>query len=396
MLSKTRKKWLILFLLLVILQILIFYTLNSEKSELNSRQFFKDLEVKPSEASQIIFGSSYIKVPINATVVVQVDRVIRDKSSKYNLNVSPDHKPTSYKEIVPWMEGSKVGELMNYSNINVIPATNVTVKKLKNGYFGPDDKGNFIFNIDPSKVDSVHAVKLGDDTYSVIDTHGMSLMVPEAVKQNASLVIACGDLEGKAKAEEYMGKLGINCYAPCDRLSSIIMPYNGSGVILGGAPIRKTNESGSIIGAQPIVINKNEKIIVQTTTKTYPDGYCDTPFRYFSNLKKAFNISLNIDIVDASVGEAGKVVDKAYKTNANVIGVRVLSDKDKKPVEEWLKKDENHKALLFHSAPYDPGYSLFFEFPYQVTGQDIEPKFIKNTEKKELEMKFNTIRKLWQ
>ena len=100
-------------------------------------------------------------------------------------------------------------------------------------------------------------------------------------------------------------------------------------------------------------------------------------------------------MVDANAGNAGKVVAEANKTGANIIGVRVETNADKKPVETWLKSDKNHRAILFHSAAYDPGYSLFFEFPDQVTGQDPKPIFIKNTSESELEKRFAEVRSLW-
>ncbi len=369
---------------------------NSSASTSN-KNYLSDLEVNPADASFIVVGTSYIKVPQNATVVSQVDRVVRDQGSRYRNDVPADHRPVNNTDLVPWMEGARVAELIKYANATIIPATNVQVKKINNSYYGPDDKGNFVFAIDPSKVTSQFSQNVNADTWNVVDTHGMNVLVPEAIKDHATLAIACGDIKGKSDAEAYMAKNGINCYAPCDRYTSYVMPYQGPGVILGGEPIRKLkNESGAVIGAQPLYFSPKEKIIVQTTTQKYPDQYCDTPFRFFTNLQKAYNITLNVDVVDAGANQAGLVVDQARKTGANVIGVRVLSNADKKPVEDWLKENKNHKAILFHSASYEPGYSLFFEFPNQVTGQDPAPKFIKNASDSDLQNRFNSIRSLWQ
>lgn len=358
---------------------------------------FNGMEVNPANASYIVIGASSIKVPSNATVVTQVDRVIRDKGSNYKTNVAPDHKPVNSSDVVPWMEGARVSELMKYANVNVVPANNVPIKKINNSYYGPDEKGNFVFEVDPSKVGPLFSQRVDENTWNMVDTHGMNVLVPEAMKDHAYLAIACGDIKGKAEAQAYMAKNGINSYAPCDRFTSSIMPYQGPGVILGGEPIRKLkNGSGAVIGAQPIYFNTKEKIIVQTTTKAYPDQYCDTPNRFFTNLQKAYNIKLNVDIVDANRGETNMVIDQARKTGANVIGVRVLSNQDKKPVEDWLKENSNHKAILFHSAAYEPGYALFFEFPNQVTGQDVAPKFIKSVPDSEIQNIFNSIRSTWQ
>ena len=195
----------------------------------------------------------------------------------------------------------------------------------------------------------------------------------------------------------YMAARGINCYAPCDRFTANVMGYNGTGVILGGEPIRPIiNGTGAVIGAQPVAINKTERIVVQTTNQTYPNQYCDTPNRYFTDLEKVYNVTLNLDVVNANINQTNLIVAEAEKTGANVIGIRVETSTDKKPVEAWLKANPNHRAILFHSAAYEPGYSLFSEFPNQVTGQDPRPIFIKQTSTSELNQIFNEIRSLWR
>ena len=370
------------------------YSYNNQKTHSN---YLANLETSPQNASTIVIGTSYIKVPENATVVTQVDRVIKDEASNYNVNTTPSQSPTSPKQLVPWMEGARVADLMEYANVHVIPITGVPIKKIDGNWYGPDDKGNFIFEVDPSKAGPLFSINGSDSNNKIeINTHGMNVMVPGAIKNNAFLVVACGDLPGKAKAEMYMAARGINCYAPCDRFTANVMGYNGTGVILGGEPIRPVNNgTGAIIGAQPVAINKNELIVVQTTNKTYPDQYCDTPNRYFTQMEQVYNIKLNLDVVNANTNETDLIVNEAEKTGANVIGVRVETNTDKKPVEAWLKANTNHRAILFHSAAYEPGYSLFSEFPKQVTGQDPRPVFIKQTSTNELNQIFNEIRSLW-
>jgi hypothetical protein len=411
----SRNKYLIIFLLSFMIIISGFYYLNPLKIDsmeinpnlhisfannntiiFNSNDYFSDIEAEPENSSFIVLGASYIDVPPHAVVVTQVDRVIRDLFSNFNTKIPPNHQPASFKELVPWMEGARVAELMRYANVKVIPATNVYAKKIDDNWFGPDDKGNYVFKIDPSKVMPLYAKKSGRNARLIIDTHGMNVLVPTAIKNHAYLVIGCGDTPGKAKAEIYMAKHGINCYAPCDRYTSSIMPYKGPGIILGSAPIRplKANK-GAIIGGQPVIIPIKSKIIVQTTYKHYPYQYCDTPYRFFSSLQKKYGIKLNIVVVNANIGQTYKIVQKALNTNSNIIAVRIMNENDKKPVEIWLKENKKHKAILFHSAAYKPGYSLFFEFPYQVTGQDPSPLFIKNISKTLLERKLEKIRNLW-
>ncbi len=51
-------------------------------------------------------GASYIRVPENAKVVTQVDRVIKDMYSKVNVDTPPGQSPNSSKQLVPYMEGA--------------------------------------------------------------------------------------------------------------------------------------------------------------------------------------------------------------------------------------------------------------------------------------------------
>jgi hypothetical protein len=391
------KKYFLIILVLGLLTVSLL-TINSCTSYFNSdNQNLNELETSPQNASAIVIGASYIRVPENAKVITQVDRVIKDTSSNININTDPGQIPKSPNQLVPYMEGARIAELIKYANVQVIPITGVTIKNINGNWYGPDEHDNYIFSVDPSKTGPSFSINGADNTTKIeVNTHGMNVMVHGAIKNNAFLVVACGDLPGKAKAEMYMAARGINCYAPCDRFTANVMGYNGTGIILGGEPIRAgVNGKEAIIGGQPISIDKNEKIIIQTTTKKYPDQYCDTPNRYFKELESVYNVTLNTDVVDATIGETDKVVNEAQITRAKVIAVRVLKAEDKEPVEKWLKSDKNNRAIIFHSAAYTQGYSLFFEFPEQVTGQDPRPIFIKQTTKSNLNQIFNGIRSIW-
>lgn len=361
------------------------------------QNYFQGLETSPHDASIIVLGSTYLIVPENARVVTQVDRVIKDVASNINVNTPPSQSPNSSKQLVPYMEGSRVAELMDYADVNVIPITGVPIKNINGEWYGPDEYGNFIFGVDPSKAGPLFSVNGTDNTTKIeVNTHGMNVLVPGAINNDAYLVVACGDLPGKAKAEKYLSNHGINCYAPCDRFSANVMPYNGTGKIIAGEPIRRcSNGVDAIIGAQPIAIKTNETIVVQTTNKTYPDQYCDTPSRYFNRLETVYNLNLNLDVVNAGRGETEKVINETRISGSKIIGVRVATAQDKTSVENWLRSDPDNRAVLFHSAAYEPGYSLFTEFPNQVTGQDLNPVFIKQTSNTQLNQIFNEIRSFW-
>ena len=184
------------------------------------------------------------------------------------------------------------------------------------------------------------------------------------------------DLPAKAQAALYLAKNGINIYAPCDRMTSLLMNYKKLGInatILGSAPVKQT-QTGAEIGNQPVGIYLDEPIVAEYTNRNdTSDQYCDAPWRYFNILNQVYRLNLSLIKVYANTGEAGKVVKQAETAEARVIGVRICTDADYKPVAEWLKKDKRNRAVLLHSAAYEPGIALFKQFPKQTTFGDLNP-----------------------
>lgn len=346
---------------------------------------------QPEQSGKLILGLSKIELKGGETIGVQIDRVIRDiqwKDSDYDEKVPPDRVPGKLSEIVPYMEGARVREMMEYAGVKVMPLTPAYGKKKDKPsysepvYYAGDGQGSFPFLIEPSKTEYFTVERDPNGNLILPDTHGFNMVAEQAYlkRDELFLVIACMDMPDKAKAALYLAQNGINAYAPTDRFANELIGYKErfsvEADILGSAPIRKT-ESGAIIGDQPLAIFLDELIIVQYTDRGYPDQYSDTPARYFDQLKKIYHLDLSVVKVPANVGETQKIVEMARLNQAQVIGVRVYDEVDYQPVAEWLKEDPSHRAVLFHSATYPLGNQLFFEFPKQTTFGDLSPKIIK-------------------
>lgn len=343
------------------------------------------------QSGKLVLGLSKIELRGGEGIGVQVDRIIRDihwKDSDYDERVPPDRIPERSSEVVPYMEGARVREMMEYAGVRIIPLTPAHGKKRDEEsypepvYYSADGQGNFPFFIDPSKTEYFTVKRDLDGSLILPDTHGFNMVAEQAYlkREQLFLVIACMDISAKAKAALYLAQNGIHAYGVCDRFANELMGYKERfGVeaeILGSAPIRET-ESGAVIGNQPLTISLDELIIVQYTDKGYPDQYCDTPARYFDQLKEVYQLDLPVVKVPANVGETNKIIEMARLNQAQVIGVRVYNEADYQPVAEWLKEDSNHRAVLFHSAAYPPGNQLFFEFPEQTTFGDLSPRIIR-------------------
>jgi len=340
--------------------------------------------------TELILGQSKIIIPNGALVGVQVDRVIRDSSGgdkewKLGISAYPFLMPTDKKNMIPYMEGRLTGNLMDYAKVRVIGLAPAYAKFSPNDghYLADDGLGNFRFRVDPTKVEFKSTLYGENHVFAMMpDTHGFNTVAGQAMRfkqagAKLAVAIACMDLSSKAQAALYLAQNGINCYGPCDRFGSEILGYKkenpGAATIIGTAPVRKSKQGGATIGNQPVKIGMDEPIVVQFTEKGYPDQYCDTPSRYFRALAKNYGLKLKVTEVEANVGETSKLVAAAKENGAKVIGVRVHNEQDAVPVAQWLKEDPKNRAILFHSAPYEPGYNLFFLFPKQTSFGDLNP-----------------------
>lgn len=342
---------------------------------------------------KVILGLSKIELSQNKTVGAQVDRVIRDiawKNSSFDVRIPANRIPNNPSELVPYMEGARVQEMMKWADVKVLPLTPARGKKIgwdqfynQDMYFAADGQGNFSFQIEGQKPqwETVFKPPNGSsETADLIlpDTHGFNMVAEQAYlhRHDIDLVISCMDAPYKAKAALYLAQNGLDIYAPCDRFAPDLMNYKQrfgiQKTILGGAPIRKT-ENGAVIGDQPVAIRLDEPIVIGYTNKPYPDQYYDTPWRYFTKLNEVYGLNLSLTKVDVATGEAGKIAAKAEEIGASVIGVRVTNEDDYRPIAEWLKEDRTHRAVLLHSVAYSPGARLFQEFPEQTTFGDLDP-----------------------
>ncbi len=338
--------------------------------------------------TKLILGRSRIVVPAHGMVGTQVDRVIRDialKDSLFDSRRPASSIPSERAMIVPYMEGRLSQQLMDYADARIVGLTPAFGRKKGELFYADNGEGDYPFLIDASKVAYESVAFSRDGVYGFFpDTHGFNMVAGQALRlqklSGIDLAIACLDLPAKADGALYLAEHGINCFGPCDSVASMVFGYrtkvpNGT-TIMGTAPIRPYRNGSAIIGAQEVRIDISEPIVVQATYRGgIHDHYCNTPRHYFTALCAYSGVPLTLTPVEAYVGQAGLVVNAARKTDANVIGVRVFNKQDAAPVVAWLEEDRSRRAILFHSAPYEEGYALFFRFPKQTSFGDLDPVF---------------------
>ncbi|MBN1644725.1 hypothetical protein JW851_01625 [Candidatus Woesearchaeota archaeon] len=355
--------------------------------------------VFPKDAEKMIIGKSKKVITADDVLVSQVDRVNRDWLS-YQLFFSPFYRAdrlellTEYEldrdkllsvfserltydnaNLMPkigWHEGARIKELRQVG-FKHLTASGTVVVKINGKWYAPDENGVFRFEVPWDKVSYPTNRFLREDVVVIVDTHGINMLVEQAIRYNASFVIGCGDHPGKAKAAKYLSDKGITVISFPDKYYPLLLGSNAS--VFGSPPLYVTGYT-AIIGSRPVEFFLNETFVVSDVSdkKRFSFSYYDTPARYFRILKQYYPLDVHfVGMNDFS--DMYKIVDKAREVNAAALGARVHNEDDYLAIKDWLDEDKNRRAILFHSMPYPYGYRIIKEYPEQVTFGDINPVF---------------------
>jgi hypothetical protein len=329
------------------------------------------LEV-PDGTVAFVLGASAIRVEAGTVVGAQIERVVRDWLS-YQMESDLSRAVASSDRLLWYHEGARLRDLLEAVPAKVLPLSGTLAARQGDRWLAPDEHGVFRFQVLPDKV-RYPTTRASGNLALLVDTHGISSLVAAAVREDADLVVGCGDSTGKARAAFHLAKLGKDVYFPCDRYVDELLGYDAPGVLLGSAPLRQEGRL-AIIGDRPISFGIDEVIVVQDASLRGRHQYYDAPARYFRRLAEA--LPLRIEWVEVeNPGESGRVVRRAEETGATAIAVRVETEEDYGPVREWLAGSTARRAILFHTAAYPAGYRLFQEFPAQTTFGDPRPRFL--------------------
>ncbi|MBU4242355.1 MAG: hypothetical protein KKF52_03925 [Nanoarchaeota archaeon] len=352
--------------------------LEFDLSELEDYSFDK----KANEG--IVIGNSQFELTKDDLIVSQTDRVTRDWLSYQLQNPFSNNILKTFserltypeEELLPeigWHEGARVSEIKDFGIEHKI-ATSTIVAKYDGKWYAPNEEGIFMFEVPEDKILYPTTRFFREDLAMVVDTHGINMLVDQAMNYKATAVIGCCDYPGKIKAAKYLSDKGLKVICNTDRFLPELMASGAN--VLGSAPFKISGDK-LLFGDRPMEISLNEPIIVMdTVSEEYGMSYYDTPARYFSKLELE-GIDLNIIPVEVNdFDQMDKVIMKARLKNSNIIAIRLFSLGDYKGVKKWLEEDSRHKAILFHSEAYPYGYKLAREFQSQTSFDDINPILI--------------------
>lgn len=346
------------------------------------------VNISTSNISAIIIGASNRTITARTMIVSQSDRVSRDwlsaqiGSDMHNeefLSVFSERFTYNSSELaadIGWHEGARLAEIRSESNATVKPAYGTLVAKKDGKWYAPNENGIFMFEVPIDKLSYPTTRFLSENLAVIVDTHGINMLVDQAVRNNATVVVGCCDYPGKIKAVKYLSdKFGISTICFTDKYLPTELLQNVSAL---GSPPFIGDLGNVIVGARPLAFKKNQLIIVQNmSTDKYGISYYDTPTRYFFLLQNITSDFFNITYVtNTDHNQVDEVISTAKSLNAHAVAVRVFNSYDYGYLSEWLNDSPENKAILFHSESYPYGYLLFANYPTQTTFDDINPLFV--------------------
>lgn len=332
----------------------------------------------PKDATTITFGESSFTLTKKDILVSQVDRVTRDWLSSQLQDPASKNILTIFSEQydvedIGWHEGGRIKQYKDAINLTHIPITGTITRKINGTWYAPNEQGIFMFDVPSDKVQYPTTRFLREDLALIIDTHGVNMLVEQALKENATVVMGCCDHIGKIKAALYLNEKGIKVICNTDKYLPLALGQTNQ--TLGSAPFYE-KENTLEFGAQPIEINLSEKMIILNATEEYGLSYYATPTIYFTQLQKQTILPLDLIFVTIDdYNQLSKVIVKAEQTNASFIAARVYNEDDYKVLSTWLEFSPRNRVMLFHSEAYPYGYLLLRNYPQQVTFDDLMPSF---------------------
>jgi len=357
----------------------------SSSSKINLKFDTTEIEpsIKPQNISSIIIGETVIALQQGDRVLTQADRVKRDWLGLQLPDPFGDQILTTFSERltynaselrsdIGWHEGGRMKELAEAGIVPVV-AYGTLAARLRDRWFASDENGTFRFEVPLDKMLYPTTRFLRDDLAVLIDTHGVNMLVEQAIRNKVDAVLSDCDHPGKVKAAKYLSDKGIPVVCFPDKYAYLALGHN---IKLVGSPPIKHVDNEIVIGDQPIQLSPKETIVVMNATdRPYALWYYQTPANYFSAIAEA--VPLKLEYVQVSdFNQMRKVVEKARKTRAKVIAARVFNSDDYEELKRWLQSSKDHRAILFHSASYPYGYLLLKEFPSQTSFDDPNPRLV--------------------
>jgi len=336
-----------------------------------------------TNSSRVTIGNTRIDVTSDDIVLSQNDRVHRDwlggqLANPFGptlLNTFSErltYNETELRSDIGWHEGGRLQNYLSHVNFTHVPAVGTLVARKGNRWFAADDQGVFRFEVPRDKLLYPTTRFLRQDLAVIIDTHGVNMLVEQALRHNADVVLSDCDHPGKVYAASYLNDAGVDVICYPDKYTYLALGHNLS---LVGSPPHRLEPGRIVVGNRPVNITANDTILaLNATADAYALWYYQTPASYFDVLSDAANLNVTDFQVD-DFGQMSQATVHARTINATVFATRVFNSDDYSAVALWLNESKERRAILFHTASYPYGQILFDEFKNQTSFDDPNPVF---------------------
>lgn len=340
-----------------------------------------------TNTTKLTLGKTKIEITKQDTVITQVDRVYRDwlggqmKQSPFRgdflvtFSERLSYPEEELRSDIGWHEGARVKNIKDNLDITAIAVSGTFIARKDNRWYASDEKGIFQFEVPFDKVSYPTTRFFTNDTGMIIDSHGVNMLVEQAIRKNANTVLSDCDHENKVKAAIYLSSKGVDVVCFPDRFVYRALGHNAR---LVGSPIWRYDQANQkmIYGDAPLTLYKNQTIVVNDADigKKYAIWYYTTPMLYFQQINKTFELNIIPGVID-DFNQTERVYDLAREHNAKVVATRVFNSYDYHQAKKWLAEDKEHKIILFHSTMYPYAIILMDEFSNQLSFDDPNPLY---------------------
>jgi hypothetical protein len=272
---------------------------------------------------------------------------------------------------IGWHEGGRIRDLKINLGIDESVATGTLAAEKNGTWYAQDEKGIFSFEVPLDKILYPTNRFLRDDLVLIVDTHGVNMLVEQAIRKKVDAVVSDCDYWGKTKAAKRLSDNNISVICFPDRFVYLAL---GHDLDLVGSPIWRFDGLRMTYGNAPIIFNRGDSIVVSDADfgGVYGLGYYNAPALYFKEIEKTFDLDLHIVKLE-DFEELEDVFNEARREGINIVGTRIFSSYDYEQAKEWMQEDDKNRLILFHSTMYPYGIKIMKEFYGRVGFNDPNP-----------------------
>mmetsp|Transcript_13655 Transcript_13655/g.41199 ORF Transcript_13655/g.41199 Transcript_13655/m.41199 type:complete len:604 (-) Transcript_13655:61-1872(-) len=346
--------------------------------------------------SRLVLGGSHIELPCNATVGVQVHRILQDWT-KARLDYPLSN--TNWEELLldsletTWLRtmfklcssvGSTLPTIVPLSSALMFREPNMDqwyTQAVDHSFTPVYPLRKATLSKPTTRLVPHHQVAL------VLETEGYAQVSVAAERLQVDVVLASLSTEVDARAAStlYHATQDVLLISPVDDWIGALVNVEerrtsegskarrvlGSIPPVEGHPSILNRDSYVTLGSgRSVEIALEEPILVQEGTESAPSVYSYLR-EYFRRIQERAKVLLHIETVSVDdLGQVSRVTRYAEVHDIHVIAVAISTVPEYFAIREYLDRSLRHRCVLLHSSAFRPNIRLIEDYPSQATFAD--------------------------